>query len=113
MPIARRCTTCAFALPARHVDLVHHARRRWAPLLPNCRLVTIEEHICRRRRVGDVAGAEIPGLYHDFVKYGAAHRLIPIFHHNLLDVITMDEILRALVTDPPSDPCEEEMPVYD
>jgi len=102
-----------FERPRRHVDLVHHARRKWAPLLPNCRLVTIEEHICRRRRVGDVAGAEIPGLYHDFVKYGAAHRLIPIFHHNLLDVITMDEILRALVTDPPSEPCEEELPAYE
>jgi uncharacterized protein YprB with RNaseH-like and TPR domain len=90
----------SFTRPLRHVDLVHHARRRWAGSLPNCRLVTIEELVCRRRRVGDVPGSEIPGLYHDFVKHGAAHRLIPVFHHNLLDVITMDEILRALVRDP-------------
>jgi len=97
-----------FERPARHVDLVHHARRRWSGLLPNCRLVTIEEHVCRRRRVGDVPGSEIPELYHDFVKYGAAHRMIPVFHHNLLDVITMDEILRALVGDPPARVGEEE-----
>jgi uncharacterized protein YprB with RNaseH-like and TPR domain len=89
-----------FTRPAHHVDLVHHARRRWAGILPNCRLVTLEEHVCGRRRVGDVPGSEIPDLYHDFVKYGAAHRLIPVFHHNLLDVITMDEILRALVKEP-------------
>jgi len=97
-----------FERPAHHVDLVHHARRRWSGLLPNCRLVTIEEHVCRRRRVGDVPGSEIPELYHDFVKYGAAYRLIPVFHHNLLDVITMDEILRALVGDPPELVGEEE-----
>jgi uncharacterized protein YprB with RNaseH-like and TPR domain len=89
-----------FTRPAHHVDLVHHARRRFAGVLPNCRLVTLEEHVCGRRRVGDVPGSEIPELYHDFVKYGAAHRMIPVFHHNLLDVITMDEILRALVKEP-------------
>ena len=102
-----------FTRPARHVDLVHHARRRWTGILPNCRLVTLEAHICRRRRVGDMPSDQIPGLYHDYVKYGAAHRLIPLFHHNLLDVTTMDEILRALVGDPPTEVCEEELPVYE
>jgi hypothetical protein len=34
------------------------------------------------------------------VKHGGAHRLVPVFHHNLLDVITMDELLRELVLDP-------------
>ena len=86
-----------FVRPARHLDLVHHARRRWSGVLPNCRLVTVEWHVRHTRRVGDVPGSEVPDLYHDFVKYGAPHRLIPVFHHNLLDVITMDEILRALV----------------
>jgi len=99
--------------PARHIDLVHHARRRWNGILPNCRLITLELHICKRRRSGDVPSAEVPGLYHDFVKYGGAHRLIPVFHHNLLDVTTMDEILRALVGDPPPELCEEELPVYE
>jgi len=95
------------------IHLVHHARRRWNGILPNCRLITLELHICKRRRSGDVPSAEVPGLYHDFVKYGGAHRLIPVFHHNLLDVTTMDEILRALVGDPPPELCEEELPVYE
>jgi uncharacterized protein YprB with RNaseH-like and TPR domain len=102
-----------FTRPPRHVDLVHHARRRWAGLLPNCRLVTLEMHVCQRYRSGDIPSAEVPGLYHDYVRNGGAHRLIPVFHHNLLDVTTMDEILRALVGDPPPHVCEEELPVYD
>jgi Predicted exonuclease len=83
-------------LPPRHLDLLHAARRRWHGELADCRLQTIERRVCRRRRVGDVPGEEIPGLYHDFVKHGEPYRLVPVFHHNLLDVITMSDILRAL-----------------
>src|SRR5262249_20346213 len=93
-----------------HVDLLHHARRRWLGQLPNCRLVTLELEVTKRRRVGDVPSGEVPGLYHDFVKHGAAHRLIPVFHHNLLDVITMDQILRALVRDPARGTIVEDAP---
>jgi hypothetical protein len=83
-------------LPPLHVDLLHPARRRWRRRLADCRLKTLELHVCRRRRVGDVPSAEVPHLYHDFVRRGDAYRLIPVFHHNLLDVITMHGILTAL-----------------
>lgn len=89
-------------LPARHVDLLHPSRRRWRTLLPDCRLQTLEFHVCHRRRVGDVPGDEVPGLYHDFVRRGDPYRLVPVFHHNLLDVITMAEILRALCAPRPA-----------
>ena len=82
--------------PAGHLDLLHLARRRWKHDLRDCRLQTLERHVCRRVRSGDVPGEEVPGLYHDFVRRGDPYRLIPVFHHNLLDVITMAEILRAL-----------------
>jgi uncharacterized protein YprB with RNaseH-like and TPR domain len=84
-------------LPELHVDLLHHSRAAWRGKVPNCRLTTLEAYVCRRRRVGDVNGDEVPGLYHSYVRDGRAHRLIPIFHHNLLDVITMDELLRRLI----------------
>jgi uncharacterized protein YprB with RNaseH-like and TPR domain len=84
------------ALPPRHLDLLHAARRRWKEDLPDCRLQTLERHVCGRWRRGDVPGEEVPGLYHDYVREGDPWRLIPVFHHNLLDVITMAEILRAL-----------------
>ena len=85
-----------FAMDLPHLDLVWMARRRWKETLPDCRLKTLEWHVLRRRRSGDVGGAEIPGLYHDYVKRGESHRLLPVFHHNLLDVITMADILHAL-----------------
>jgi uncharacterized protein YprB with RNaseH-like and TPR domain len=88
-----------FALPHPHLDLLWMARRRWREYLPNCRLQTLEWRILRRRRGGDVGGAEIPGLYHDYVKRGEAHRLVPVFHHNLLDVVSMVE-LTPVIFDP-------------
>ena len=87
-------------MPPVHVDLLHPARRRWSERFADCRLQTLERWVCRRRRVGDVPGDEVPGLYHDFVRSGNAYRLVPVFHHNLLDVITMAEILRALCRAP-------------
>jgi uncharacterized protein YprB with RNaseH-like and TPR domain len=83
-------------LPESHLDLLHASRRRWKGRLVDCRLQTLELYVCRQRRWGDVAGADVPGLYHDFVRRGDPFRLIPVFHHNMLDVITMYEILRAL-----------------
>ena len=91
-----RVHAVALRLPVAHVDLLHPARRRWRGRWMDCRLQTLELHVCRRRRSGDVPSDEVPGLYHDFVRRGDPYRLIPIFHHNLLDVITMHEILRAL-----------------
>jgi uncharacterized protein YprB with RNaseH-like and TPR domain len=95
------------ALPARHLDLLHASRRRWKGRLSDFRLTTLELHVCRRRRSGDVPGEEVPGLYHDYVRNGDPYRLIPVFHHNMLDVITMGEILGALCgadSEPPRSP---------
>lgn len=86
----------AVRLPAGHLDILHASRRRWRHEFSDCRLQTLERRVCRRRRYGDVPSDEVPALYHDFVRNGDAYRLVPVFHHNLLDVITMAEILRAL-----------------
>lgn len=83
-------------LPRHHLDLVHHARRRWRVGLPDCRLTTLERRISKRVRTGDVAGAEIPPRYHDYVRTGDPWPLVPVFHHNLLDVTAMADILDAL-----------------
>lgn len=61
-----------------HLDLLHPARRRWARRLPDCRLTTLEWHLCgRRRRVGDIPGAEIPAAYHRWVRSGIPARCCP------------------------------------
>jgi len=80
-----------FSLP--HLDLLHVSRRRWRGRFNDCRLQTLEWHVLRRRRAGDVDGAAIPGIYHDYVKRGQPHRLLPVFHHNLLDLVAMAELL--------------------
>ena len=85
-----------FSLELPHLDLLWMARRRWKHALPDCRLKTLEWRVLRRRRAGDVSGAEIPGLYHDYVRRGEPHRLLPVFHHNLLDVVAMVELIPPL-----------------
>jgi uncharacterized protein YprB with RNaseH-like and TPR domain len=85
-----------FEIALPHLDLLWMARRRWKEILPDCRLKTLEWHVLRRRRAGDVSGAEIPGLYHDYVSRGEPHRLLAVFHHNLLDVVAMAELIPPL-----------------
>jgi uncharacterized protein YprB with RNaseH-like and TPR domain len=80
-----------------HVDLLDQARARWKPLLPNCKLQTVELHLCRRPRHGDIPGSEIPQAYHDFVRTGDARNIKTIIHHNFLDIVTLAEITARLL----------------
>jgi len=80
-----------------HLDILYECRRRWAETLPDCRLQTLEETVCDRRRVGDIPGEQIAQRYHDFVRDQDARLIAPIFHHNRMDLITMMELLVALV----------------
>ena len=91
-----------------HLDLLWMVRRRWKRLLPDCRLKTLEWRVLRRLRAGDIEGGEIPGAYHEYVKNGQPHRLIPIFHHNLLDVVAMAQLLPRLF-----EPISEEERCYE
>ena len=79
-----------------HVDLLHHARRRWRTVLPDCRLQTIESRLCGRRRAGDIPGEEIPAAYHHFVRTGDARDMLTVLHHNALDLLTLADIVLAL-----------------
>ncbi len=76
-----------------HLDLLHEARRRWKFVLPNCQLQTLEYHVCKRRRVGDLPGSLIPDAYHRYVKTGNARQMLDVIHHNALDLITMAELM--------------------
>lgn len=78
------------------LDLLHHARRRWKHRLPDCRLLTLEWHILGRRRFGDVEGWIVPCIYHEFVHTRNASRLKQVLRHNLMDVLSMAELLISL-----------------
>jgi len=87
--------TCLEAKP--HLDLLHWSRRRWRGSVTDCRLKTLEWEVCRQRRWGDVPGEEIPGIYHRYVRTGDPYQLVPVFHHNVLDLVTMVDLLLSLL----------------
>jgi len=81
-----------------HVDILHHARRRWKDEVPDCKLQTLESYICHRRRVNDVPGELVPDVYREFVQSGDTRLLADVFHHNALDLITLVELTVMLLS---------------
>jgi len=86
-----------FQLKQSHIDMLHVGRRRWRKRLPNCKLQTLEQYICKRVRKGDIPGADIPDAYHRFVQSGNAVQMRDILHHNALDLLTTAEILTFIL----------------
>lgn len=86
----------ALPVPHTHVDLLHLARRAWRSLVPDCRLVTLEQYILKRPRVGDVPSREVPELFHHFMRTGQALPLRPVLEHNRIDLISCAELLLRL-----------------
>ena len=72
-----------------HVDLLHGARRLWKLRYESCRLVDLETQVLGFERDGDVPGALIPYLYFEYLRTGRAARLLPVFHHNATDILTL------------------------
>lgn len=86
----------ALPAPRAHVDLLHAARRLVGPRLSEVRLTTMERDVLGMLRAHDVDGAEIPGLFWDFVRGAAGGVLTPVMEHNANDVIALAGILVAL-----------------
>lgn len=76
-----------------HLDLLHASRRAWGKVLPDCRLQTLERFICHRSRSGDIGGEQIPEAYHAFVRTGDATEMVEVIRHNLLDLVTLAELM--------------------
>ena len=80
--------------PAAHLDLLHPARQLWRPRLNSVRLSELERHVlCVSpgskldwTREHDVDSAMIPEFYFNYVRSGAAEPLVPVFHHNQMDL---------------------------
>jgi uncharacterized protein YprB with RNaseH-like and TPR domain len=79
-----------------HIDILHHARRRWREQLPNCRLQTLEQHVCRRHRTVDIPGHRIPAVYADYVRTGFERDMDMVLHHNALDLVTLFDLALRL-----------------
>jgi uncharacterized protein YprB with RNaseH-like and TPR domain len=80
----------------QHLDLLHPARRRWRGQVPDCRLKTLEDRICGRRRQGDMPGSQIPAAYAQFVRTGHQREMDAILMHNALDLVTLLDLAMRL-----------------
>ncbi|MSV34064.1 MAG: hypothetical protein EXQ47_00490 [Bryobacterales bacterium] len=72
-----------------HLDLLFGSRRLWKLRYESCRLIQLEQQVLGFERQGDVAGAMIPSIYFDYVRTGEMARLLPVFQHNVLDIVTL------------------------
>jgi uncharacterized protein len=69
-----------------HLDFLHPARSIWRLHLGSVRLAELERHVLGWNRGPDLRSELIPQLYFDFVRGGSSEPLIPIFHHNQMDL---------------------------
>ncbi len=101
MPFLRERMTVAgidFVETGVHVDLLPLARKVVRRRTPNHKLQTLENYLCRRKRIGDVPGREIPDVYHEFVRTGDASDIAAVFHHNRLDLLTMLQLVTIFLS---------------
>ena len=72
-----------------HLDLLHGARRLWKLRLTSCRLMDLEYEILGVERQGDLPGELIPYYYFEYLKTKQAFRLVPLLHHNVIDIVSL------------------------
>ncbi|MCP5120629.1 MAG: hypothetical protein GY953_58290 [bacterium] len=72
-----------------HLDLLYGARRIWKLRYESCRLVELERQIFGVEREGDIPGEMIPYVYFEYLRRHEAARLVPIFHHNAIDILSL------------------------
>ncbi|MGA3096886.1 MAG: ribonuclease H-like domain-containing protein [Bryobacteraceae bacterium] len=72
-----------------HLDLLFGARRLWKLRLESCRLVELERSVLGVEREGDLPGEMIPYCYFEFLRTREAFGVVPIFHHNAIDILSL------------------------
>jgi uncharacterized protein YprB with RNaseH-like and TPR domain len=72
-----------------HLDLLFGARRLWRLRFDSCRLVDLENQILGFEREGDLPGEMIPYVYFEYLRKREASRIVPILHHNAIDILTL------------------------
>lgn len=73
----------------QHLDLLFGARRLWKLRFDSCRLVDLENQILGFEREGDLPGEMIPYVYFEYLRRREASRIVPILHHNAIDILTL------------------------
>jgi uncharacterized protein YprB with RNaseH-like and TPR domain len=87
----------------QHLDLLHGARRIWKLRFESCRLVDLENQVLGFERHADIPGALIPYVYFEYQRSRLARRLLPVFDHNAIDILSLaclTAIVPAVFQDP-------------
>ncbi len=72
--------------PRAHLDFLHPARTLWRLRLGSVRLPELEKHVLGWNRGADVMSELIPQIYFDYLRGASPEPLVPIFHHNQMDL---------------------------
>ena len=89
--------------PRAHLDFLHPARQLWRIRLGSVRLADLERRILGWHREGDCFSELIPQYYFDFLRGGPPDLLVPVFHHNQMDLRGLAAIsshMLSLLADP-------------
>ncbi|HZU24586.1 MAG TPA: ribonuclease H-like domain-containing protein [Bryobacteraceae bacterium] len=73
----------------QHLDLLFGSRRLWKLRFESCRLVQLENSILGVERQGDLPGELIPYVYFEYLRTREMARLLPLFHHNATDILSL------------------------
>ena len=77
---------------ADHLDLFDPAQTLYRGVLPSCRLLTLENHLCNRWREADLPSGFIPIAYLKWLDDGDGRLMAQVLQHNALDVVCLMEL---------------------
>ena len=80
-----------------HIDLLHHTRRAFQSVVPDCHLGTIEAHVLGIERTNDLPSAEVPIHYTTYLETGDAAPLVPVVNHSRQDLVSLVVLLDRLM----------------
>lgn len=96
MRVRAAATGIPFIPEPPHLDMLHVCRGIYKGVYENCKLQTLEKHVCGTTRYGDIPGHEIPDAYHHYVRTSDAEKIVRILRHNALDLITLADLMTRL-----------------
>ena len=99
--IRRRAEDLPISMPGRmpaNLNLRAQFRRQWKGRLKSFSLAALEQFFFGRRRTAPVDRAAIPGIYRHFLETADASPLRRVLECNLLDLLTMVQLLCAALT---------------
>ena len=81
-----------------HLDFLHPARNLWRLSIGSTRLAELELKILGWNRGSDLNSSMIPQIYFDYLRGGPPEPLLPVFHHNQMDLRGLAALAARIVS---------------